>query len=187
MREGDFVSLPYSTRNPIGYDIPELFYRDGGLLDVPNEESTHAQQSEVLSKLMNIWSADWMHRSIYDDCNFFPCDTSMPAESRLQVHPPPSRSSASLISRPAKLITSAIPPPSVERSSRCVMRLLWLQTLLIVCTSILTALLSHTQCFTGTHTSRRPGLRTRYDLDWPITNEDLILQKTNRSFFPSQK
>ncbi|KAG5648097.1 hypothetical protein DXG03_007132 [Asterophora parasitica] len=28
-REGDFISLPYSTRNPIQYSIPELFYLDG--------------------------------------------------------------------------------------------------------------------------------------------------------------
>ena len=38
-REGDFVQLPYSTRNPIEYTIPTLFLQDGGLLDVPQEDS----------------------------------------------------------------------------------------------------------------------------------------------------
>jgi hypothetical protein len=63
-REGDFISLPYSTRNPIEYAIPALFYQDGGLLDVPNDNS---RDPGLLSGLMNIWSTDWIHHSLYDD------------------------------------------------------------------------------------------------------------------------
>jgi chromatin-remodeling ATPase INO80 len=67
-REGDFISLPYSSRNPIAFDIPEIFYTDGGLLDVPSEESRSVQGSGVLSKLMNIWSTDRIHHSVHDSC-----------------------------------------------------------------------------------------------------------------------
>ncbi|KAJ7727846.1 SNF2 family N-terminal domain-containing protein [Mycena maculata] len=67
MREGDFVSLSYSTRNPIEFQIPELLYQDGGILTVPSENSTSASQSSCLSKLFNIWSIDWIHRSLYDE------------------------------------------------------------------------------------------------------------------------
>ncbi|KAJ6604781.1 SNF2 family DNA-dependent ATPase [Mycena vulgaris] len=67
MREGDFVSLSYSTRNPIEFTIPELLYQDGGILSVAYEHSTSASQSSCLSKLLNIWSTDWIHRSLYDE------------------------------------------------------------------------------------------------------------------------
>lgn len=67
IREGDFISLSYSTRNPIELSIPELFYRDGGLLDVPSENNTWHSRRGCLTKLLNIWSTDWMHRSLYDD------------------------------------------------------------------------------------------------------------------------
>lgn len=70
MREGDFVSLSYSTRNPIEFTIPELLYQDGGILSVPSENSTSASQSSCLSKLLNIWSTDWIHRSLYDEGKF---------------------------------------------------------------------------------------------------------------------
>ncbi|KAJ7181791.1 SNF2 family DNA-dependent ATPase [Mycena crocata] len=67
MREGDFVSLGYSTRNPIELTIPELLYQDGGILSVPSENSTSLSHSSCLSKLLNIWSTDWIHRSMYDE------------------------------------------------------------------------------------------------------------------------
>ncbi|KAJ7070916.1 SNF2 family DNA-dependent ATPase [Mycena amicta] len=67
MREGDFVHLPYSTRNPIGFSIPELFYRDGGLLNVPSEKSPAVAHSSCLKNLLNIWATDWIHRSLYNE------------------------------------------------------------------------------------------------------------------------
>jgi len=66
-REGDFVMLPYSTRNPIEYAIPELFYHDGGLLDVPNQRSEGLSSSACVTKMFNIWSADWIQRSLYQE------------------------------------------------------------------------------------------------------------------------
>ncbi|KAL0072093.1 putative DNA helicase ino80 [Marasmius tenuissimus] len=63
-REGDLVDLPYSTQNPISVEVPELMYRDGGILTIPREES---KQSGYLSKLMNIWSTDHIFKSVYDD------------------------------------------------------------------------------------------------------------------------
>ncbi|KAI0082175.1 hypothetical protein K474DRAFT_1655508 [Panus rudis PR-1116 ss-1] len=66
-REGDFIDLPYSTRNPIEFVIPKLLYQDGGLLDVPQEETPPGRDTQILSKLMNIWSTDWIERSLYKD------------------------------------------------------------------------------------------------------------------------
>lgn len=64
-REGDFVDLPYSVRNPIQISIPKLFYQDGGLLDVPSE-SSKSKATSVLDNLCNIWSTDWIYRSFYE-------------------------------------------------------------------------------------------------------------------------
>lgn len=71
-REGDFVQLPYSTRNPIEFTIPKLLYYDGGLLDVPQENSLTRTDEDRVARLMNIWSTDRMHRSLYEErtCNF---------------------------------------------------------------------------------------------------------------------
>ncbi|KAF7978857.1 hypothetical protein HWV62_44327 [Athelia sp. TMB] len=70
-REGDFVELPYSTRNPIEYDIPKLLYQDGGILRIPNEVSKSLTGSACLTKLFNIWSTDWIHRSICEEQGAF--------------------------------------------------------------------------------------------------------------------
>ena len=71
-RQGDFLLVPYSTRNPIEYPIPELLYLDGGLKGVPYDGPGMAiQQSEgVLHKLLNIWKTDWIQRSLSDDGEF---------------------------------------------------------------------------------------------------------------------
>ncbi|KIY45457.1 hypothetical protein FISHEDRAFT_61175 [Fistulina hepatica ATCC 64428] len=65
-REGDLLFYPYSTQNPVSLEIPQLFYYDGGLFDVPYEDSTSPQRSSVLTKLCNIWSTDYIHRSLYE-------------------------------------------------------------------------------------------------------------------------
>ncbi|KAG7099337.1 hypothetical protein E1B28_001194 [Marasmius oreades] len=67
-REGDLVSLPYSTRNPISVNIPVLMYRDGGIFNVPREESAH--DTNHLSKLMSIWSTEHIYTSLYDDSSY---------------------------------------------------------------------------------------------------------------------
>lgn len=66
-REGDFVSLSYSTCNPIEYCIPSLFYEDGGLLNIPCENLGFRFQDSSLPKIFNIWTTDWMHQSLYTD------------------------------------------------------------------------------------------------------------------------
>ena len=66
-REGDFIQLPYSTRNPIEFSIPSLFYTDGGLLDVPEENSAARADRGPLNNLMNIWATDWIHQSMYEE------------------------------------------------------------------------------------------------------------------------
>ena len=66
-REGDFVQLPYSTRNPIEYTIPTLFLQDGGLLDMPQESSIMRTGDGPLARMMNIWSTDSIYRSFYED------------------------------------------------------------------------------------------------------------------------
>lgn len=66
-REGDFIQLPYSTRNPIEYKIPNLFYTNGGLLDIPEENSPARADRGPLNNLMNIWATDWIHQSLYEE------------------------------------------------------------------------------------------------------------------------
>ena len=66
-REGDFVQLPYSTRNPIEYTIPTLFLQDGGLLDVPQEDSLMKTGDGPLARMMNIWSTEPIHRSLSEN------------------------------------------------------------------------------------------------------------------------
>ncbi|KAJ6621237.1 SNF2 family N-terminal domain-containing protein [Mycena sp. CBHHK59/15] len=40
---------------------------DGGILSVASEKSTSASHSSVLTKLLNIWTTDWIHRSLHDE------------------------------------------------------------------------------------------------------------------------
>ena len=63
-REPDFVHLPYSTRNPIEFPIPSLFYLDGGLLNIPSEDAPAQASRGPLATLLNIWSTDWIERSL---------------------------------------------------------------------------------------------------------------------------
>ena len=83
VRESDFVPLPYSTRNPIEFWIPALFYEDGGLLHVPCENSTPASGSSLLSKTFNIWSTDWMSHSVQASRKFTPTCSSVYFQRRL--------------------------------------------------------------------------------------------------------
>ena len=71
IREGDLVSLSYSTRNPIELSIPRLLYEEGGLLDVPSEHSRATSRSGCLPSLFNIWSTDWLQHSLYEEGKTF--------------------------------------------------------------------------------------------------------------------
>ena len=68
MREGDSVILPYSTRSPIEYSVPILLYQDGGIIDIPSETSSSPSRSSCLAKLFNIWTTDWIHQSLFEEC-----------------------------------------------------------------------------------------------------------------------
>lgn len=74
-REGDFVHIPYSTRNPIEYEIPTLLYTDGGLLDVPRENSPLTPDRGPMAHLLNIWSTDWIQRSLEEGMSINPTIT----------------------------------------------------------------------------------------------------------------
>jgi DNA helicase INO80 len=63
-REGDIIHVPYSTKSPIDYMVPELLYLEGGLIDVPREASLMKSGAGVLSSMMNIWSTDVIQRSL---------------------------------------------------------------------------------------------------------------------------
>ena len=70
-REGDFVILPYSTKNPIEYEIPQLVCQEGGLLDVPYEGSTSPWWSGTVRKELNIWTTDWIHNALQEEGEYF--------------------------------------------------------------------------------------------------------------------
>ncbi|KAF8898609.1 SNF2 family N-terminal domain-containing protein [Infundibulicybe gibba] len=63
-REGDYIHLGYSTRNPIEFAIPQLLYHSGGLLEIPSEDSRSTSQLNCLTKMFNIWSVDWIQQSL---------------------------------------------------------------------------------------------------------------------------
>ncbi|EIN14169.1 hypothetical protein PUNSTDRAFT_117740 [Punctularia strigosozonata HHB-11173 SS5] len=66
-RDGDFVHLAYSTRNPIEYKLPNLFYREGGLVGIPAEDSHPHFQRGSLHRLMNIWDTERIYHSLVAD------------------------------------------------------------------------------------------------------------------------
>lgn len=62
-REGRVLSLAYTTRNRIKYDVPKLMYRHGGMLDVPSEDSDAGARRRLLASLLNIWQPDYVESS----------------------------------------------------------------------------------------------------------------------------
>ncbi|EJD03854.1 uncharacterized protein FOMMEDRAFT_82627 [Fomitiporia mediterranea MF3/22] len=84
-REGNFVTCHYSTRSPIDYSIPQLFYLDGGLLSVPREDAPARPERGVLRNLLSIWATDWVQRSIEENVcspfNFVPILGMTPGEA----------------------------------------------------------------------------------------------------------
>ncbi|KAF9270344.1 hypothetical protein L218DRAFT_888813 [Marasmius fiardii PR-910] len=123
-REGDLVSLPYSTRNPISVDIPTLIYRDGGILSVPREESTH--DTNYLAKLMSIWSADHIHNSFYDDSSsafsFLRLLEMSPQEAHLLHVSPLIKRSLNAIDEEARLLEQASHPRDPDVSDNLTLR-----------------------------------------------------------------
>lgn len=70
-REGAQLSLAYTTRNRISYQVPKLVYREGGMLSVPGEKSQAGSRRRLLDNLMNIWQADYIESAaIQKDSGF---------------------------------------------------------------------------------------------------------------------
>ncbi|KAG8219916.1 SNF2 family DNA-dependent ATPase [Butyriboletus roseoflavus] len=93
-REGDLISVPYSTRNPIEYQVPELLYLDGGLVDIPSINPGPRSRRLCARNLFNVWSTDRIYQSMYDEIEGSPAFaflrllSSSPAEVHgLQVSP----------------------------------------------------------------------------------------------------
>jgi chromatin-remodeling ATPase INO80 len=70
-REGPQLSLAYTTRNRIVYDVPKLVYRHGGILTVPGEDSDAGVRQRYLDHLMNIWQADYIESSAHQKNSAF--------------------------------------------------------------------------------------------------------------------
>jgi DNA helicase INO80 len=70
-REGSGLSLAYTTTNRITYQMPKLMYRQGGLLHVPGEESVAGSRKCLLDSLMNIWQAEYIEHSRWEERSAF--------------------------------------------------------------------------------------------------------------------
>jgi DNA helicase INO80 len=71
LREGQNVSVAYSTRNLIEYRLPRLVCRNGGRLDIAGPENPKAGfRGHYLDHLMNVWSPDNIHESARNDGAF---------------------------------------------------------------------------------------------------------------------
>jgi DNA helicase INO80 len=44
-----------------------MFYLDGGIVDVPNENAKPSMETGILRNLTNIWTTNWIQRSIEED------------------------------------------------------------------------------------------------------------------------
>lgn len=58
LRDGPEIDVHYSARNPIAFTVPKLFYRDGGIFDVPSENSKAGFTAKVLGNTLSAWSQD---------------------------------------------------------------------------------------------------------------------------------
>ncbi|KAK4055648.1 putative DNA helicase ino80 [Microbotryomycetes sp. JL201] len=63
-RASDVLEVPYAVNSPIQFVVPKLLYRDGGMVKVPNSGSRAGSDTLYLDNLMNIWTADYLHRSL---------------------------------------------------------------------------------------------------------------------------
>ena len=70
-REGPQLSLAYTTRSRITYEVPKLIYREGGLLSVPGEDSEAGNRRKLLDNLMNIWQADYIEEAAQQNNSTF--------------------------------------------------------------------------------------------------------------------
>jgi len=67
LREGDFLSCPDSISNEIKFRIPKLFVRDGGLFNIPGENSRKGFETHHLDNLMNVWRSSHIQKSLKEE------------------------------------------------------------------------------------------------------------------------
>lgn len=71
VREGTNVTVGYSTRSLINFELPQLIWRDGGRLDKPGPDNLRAGfRSKYLGHMMNIWTPENMQDSLQGTDNF---------------------------------------------------------------------------------------------------------------------
>ncbi|KAI5865319.1 hypothetical protein GGS23DRAFT_421653 [Durotheca rogersii] len=65
VREGSNVSVGYSTRNLIDYQLPRLVWTEGGRLHKPGKDNARAGfRNKYLNHLMNIWTPENVRESL---------------------------------------------------------------------------------------------------------------------------
>ncbi|KAK5945064.1 putative DNA helicase ino80 [Knufia obscura] len=68
MREGSFVQVGYSIRNPIEFDLPRVLCNDEGRLDIAGPNNPRAGFAKKLTQHMfNIFDADYVNKSSRED------------------------------------------------------------------------------------------------------------------------
>ncbi|KIW42182.1 uncharacterized protein PV06_05754 [Exophiala oligosperma] len=76
LREGFFVQLAYSVRNPIQYDLPRVLCNDVGRLDIAGPDNARAGfcragfKTNGVGGLMRIWTPEYMKKSAENDGAF---------------------------------------------------------------------------------------------------------------------
>lgn len=63
-KEGRSLDLTYASTSAIKYHLPKFIYREGGMLDVPGENSHAGTRRHCLFNLMNISSPGSIHESL---------------------------------------------------------------------------------------------------------------------------
>ncbi|KAL2261930.1 hypothetical protein VTK26DRAFT_2965 [Humicola hyalothermophila] len=71
VREGSNVTVGYSTRSLIDYELPRLVWREGGRLDKAGPDNLKAGfRNKYLSEMMNIWTPENIRDSLGGTDNF---------------------------------------------------------------------------------------------------------------------
>ena len=76
LREGHYIQLAYSTRNPIQLDLPRMLCNDVGRLDVAGPNNAKAGferagcKTDHLGDLLRIWDPEYVKKSSQDDGAF---------------------------------------------------------------------------------------------------------------------
>lgn len=67
IRPNEVLEVAYAVKSNIEFHVPKLLYREGGMIDVPSEQSRAGSDTLYLQRLMNIWTPDYIQRSIKEN------------------------------------------------------------------------------------------------------------------------